>query len=95
MAIRFLLLIVVGVISGCVLSPPYLQKRDECSPIPQSTTARCYDRMPMTQAEYETARNKLRHSLEEEAAGEDDELREIIPLGDAYKLGTVDAVRSR
>lgn len=90
MAIRFLLLIVVGMISGCMLSPPYLQKRTECSPIPQSTTARCYDRVPMTQAEYETARNKLRHSLEEEATDGDYGIEEIIPLGDAYKLGRVD-----
>ena len=91
MAIRFRFLVMVSVLSGCAYPGPYFGVRNECGPVPESVSAQCQNRRPMTHAEYETARNKLRHSREsgttDETEGEE-QLHEIVPLDPRYKSGT-------
>lgn len=89
MAIRVLPLTLLVALTGCVFPAPYLDRGNECGPIPQSTTAQCYNRVPMTKAEYHTARNKLRaQDSKTEDQGEEGQIEEIVPLGAQYKIGT-------
>jgi hypothetical protein len=90
MAIRIGSLVMAGVLAGCAFPGPYFGQRNECGPIPESASAQCYNRRPMTRAEYETARYKLRHSRELATADETEEeepLEEIVPLDPRYKTG--------
>lgn len=92
MAIRVLIIVMAGALSGCSMYQlgSLLDRRD-CSIVARSQGAQCPHPPRMAEAEYNAERKALRQSLLEPApsSGEDNaEIEDVVPVDARYKSGT-------